>query len=154
MRFISLTLLSVLIVIASANSYDGILESLLNGKNDEPSGGAGTIVVNSNEPGNDGSRFIPSLKFVTLDNYDKLVSVTSALSLATEHQMLGDQVYLYNYIRHKGDAATMKLTNDSKFTRFLCDFYGSIINIASAKFAETSTRPELAAYYRQLKCFT
>ncbi|KAK9429342.1 hypothetical protein V1505DRAFT_374182 [Lipomyces doorenjongii] len=131
--------------------YATSLSMLVNGVLDLTTNDTGIIYINSTDTGSLTAFNYDNLELYTGDNFSKLSNVVDMFAIASYNDMIGDMIFLYNYVAYNGYHEPMSMAMDSDFAGDVLEYMQTgVINVDYTYIVSTTTDPTLASFYTNL----
>ncbi|EEB07054.1 hypothetical protein SJAG_02134 [Schizosaccharomyces japonicus yFS275] len=143
-------------VSAYSGDYDSLLNDIVKSDYDSPSGGEGQVTLSSlsglstlsSLTKRDAEPYFKELDMFSFDNYEKLTKVKSMLAHAQSNEMLGDALYLYNFMDRNGHSKSITLNDSSEFVTETCKLLSSYGLNSTDILVSTASSPFLVDFYK------
>ncbi|EEB07827.1 hypothetical protein SJAG_02944 [Schizosaccharomyces japonicus yFS275] len=143
-------------VSAYSSDYDSLLNDIVKSDYDSPSGGEGQVTLSSlsglstlsNLAKRDAEPYFKELDMFSFDNYEKLTKVKNMLAHAQSNEMLGDALYLYNFMNRNGHSKGITLNDSSEFVTETCKLLSSYGLNNTDILASTASSSFLVDFYK------
>ncbi|EEB06066.1 hypothetical protein SJAG_01093 [Schizosaccharomyces japonicus yFS275] len=141
---------------AYSGDYDSLLNDIVKSDYDSPSGGEGQVTLSSlsglstlsSLTKRDAEPYFKELDMFSFDNYEKLTKVKSMLAHAQSNEMLGDALYLYNFMDRNGHSKSITLNDSSEFVTETCKLLSSYGLNSTDILVSTASSPFLVDFYK------
>ncbi|KAK9249930.1 hypothetical protein V1507DRAFT_438551 [Lipomyces tetrasporus] len=112
---------------------------------------SGIIYLNSTTMGIHTAFDYENLEFYSGDNFSKLSNVVYMFAFASKNDMIGDMIFLYNYVAYNGYHEPMSMTMDSEFAGDVLEYMQTgVINVDYTYIINKTTDATLASFYTDL----
>ncbi|KAK9319202.1 hypothetical protein V1517DRAFT_60145 [Lipomyces orientalis] len=131
--------------------YATSLSMLVHGVLGQTSNDSGIIYLNSTSSGILTAFDYENLEFYSGDNFSKLSNVIDMFAFASKNEMIGDMIFLYNYLAYNGYHEPMSMTMDSEFAGDVLEYMQTgVINVDYTYIINKTTDATLASFYTDL----
>ncbi|EEB05033.1 hypothetical protein SJAG_00025 [Schizosaccharomyces japonicus yFS275] len=146
-------------VSAYSSDYDSLLNDIVKSDYDSPSGGEGQVTLSSlsglstlsNLAKRDVEPYFKELDMFSFDNFEKLTKIKNMLADAQSNEMLGDALYLYNFMDRNGHSKSITLNDSSEFVTETCKFLSSYGLNNTEILASTASSSFLVDFYKNFE---